>query len=135
MKKLISVLVILSVSNFAFGQSTNLDATAVSLADVLVKPEVRECIDTTLLANDVTNSSDGSFGVKEVETYTSQEPLFLNSAQMQSVTHYILKTRASSKPKAGPSKRIGIVFDIKIASGTGVLSYDCSASITLLSEV
>ena len=129
MKKLISVLVMLSMSSFAFGQSTNLNSTSVGLADVLVKPEVRDCIDSALLANDVTNGSDGSFSVKEVETYTAQEPLFSNSAQMQSVTHYILKTRASSEPKGGPSKRIGIVFDITIASGTGILSYNCSAQL------
>lgn len=129
MKKLISVLVMLSMSNFAFGQSTNLDATSVGLADVLVKPEIRECIDSALLANDVINGSDGSFSVKEVETYTAQEPLSSNSTQMQSVTHYILKTRAFSKAKAGRSVRIGIVFDITIASGTGILTYNCSAQL------
>lgn len=131
MIKLMPVLLTLSVSSLAFGQSTKLDTTSVVLADALVKPEVRECIDSVLLANDVTNGSDGTFSVKEAETYTAEEPLFpgSNSPEIQTVTHYILKARAYSQPKTGSSKTIRIAFDIKITSGTGVLSYGCSAQV------
>lgn len=67
MKPILFITILLG-SIFVFAHGTELDDTSVVLADVLVKPKVRDCIDSALVANDVTNGNSGSFSVKEVET-------------------------------------------------------------------
>lgn len=121
----ISMILPILFSTVAMAGNTKLDKNSVELANVLVQPEVRECIESAIKSHKLYMDM---LSVSEVEIYQTSEPLLPGLADRQ-INHYIIQARSAADTGNNMIEPITVKFHIEVDSGTGVLSYRCSSNI------